>query len=65
MVDPGTGPASYNNFVELTKFMRVESTGTFGTGASAVSRKVTYYSPVGYARAQPEPKKHSATRWRI
>lgn len=55
MVDPGTG-APYLNFVELTKFVRLESTGTFGTGASAVSRKVTYYAPIGYAKLQPEPK---------
>ncbi|NPV04082.1 MAG: type II secretion system protein [Syntrophaceae bacterium] len=56
MVDPGT-TAPYQNFVELTKFVRLESTGTIGTGASAVSRKVTYYTPIGYAKAQPEPKK--------
>lgn len=55
MVDPGTA-APYQNFVELTKFIRLESTGTIGTGVSAVSRKVTYYSPIGYARLQPEPK---------
>ena len=45
------------NFVEQTRFARIESTGTFGTGASAVSRKVTYYAPIGYAKLQPEPKK--------
>lgn len=55
MMDPGTA-APYLNFVELTKFVRLESTGTFGSGASAVSRKVTYYAPIGYARLQPEPK---------
>jgi len=55
MVDPGTG-APYQNFVELTKFVRLESTGTIGSGASAVSRKVTYYAPIGYAKLQPEPK---------
>ena len=58
MVDPGTtAPYPIDSFVELTKFMRVESTGTFGTGSGAVSRKVTYYAPIGYARALPEPKK--------
>ena len=56
MVDPGSAPP-FTNFVEQTKFARVESTGTFGTGASAVSRKVTYYAPIGYAKLQPEPKK--------
>ncbi|HQL91237.1 MAG TPA: type II secretion system protein [Syntrophales bacterium] len=55
MVDPGTG-APYQNFVELTKFVRLESTGTIGSGTSAVSRKVTYYAPIGYAKLQPEPK---------
>jgi len=55
MVDPGTA-APYQNFVELTKFVRLDSTGTIGTGASAVSRKVTYYAPIGYARATPIPK---------
>ena len=51
-VDGRSGTAApYKNFVELTKFIRVESTGTFGTGASAVNRKVTYYAPIGYARA--------------
>lgn len=55
MVDPGAA-APYQNFVELTKFVRLESTGTVGTGASAVSRKVTYYAPIGYAKLQPEPK---------
>ena len=48
--------ASASNYVELTKFMRVESTGTFGTGSAAVSRKVTYYAPIGYARAEQAPK---------
>ena len=56
MFDPEPA-APYKNFVELTKFIRLESTGTFGTGTSAVNRKVTYYTPIGYARAQPEPKK--------
>ena len=56
MEDPGTGPASYNNFVALTKFMRVVSTGTFGTGSAAVSRAVTFFAPIGYARATPIPK---------
>ena len=55
MVDPGTA-APYQNFVELMKFVRLESKGTVGTGASAVSRKVTYYAPIGYAKLQPEPK---------
>jgi len=57
MVDPGTAaPYPNDSFVELTKFMRIESTGTFGTGAGAVSRKVTFFAPIGYARAQPIPK---------
>jgi prepilin-type N-terminal cleavage/methylation domain-containing protein len=59
MEDPGTTPASYKNFVELTKFMRIDSTGTFGTGSAAVNRKVTYFTPVGYAKAQPVPKSQS------
>ena len=42
--------------LDLTKFMRVESTGTFGTGSAAVSRKVTYYAPIGYTRAEQAPK---------
>ena len=54
--DPGTAPP-YQNFIEMTKFIRLDSTGTFGTGSAAVSRKVTYYAPIGYARLQPEPKK--------
>jgi len=55
MDDPGTIPANYK-FVELTKFMRVESTGTFGTGSAAVNRKVTYYTPIGSARAEQASK---------
>jgi prepilin-type N-terminal cleavage/methylation domain-containing protein len=47
---------SATNYVELTRFMRVESTGTFGAGSAAVNRKVTYYAPIGYARATPIPK---------
>jgi len=47
---------SASNYVELTKFMRVESTGTFGTGSAAVNRKVTFYAPIGYARATPISK---------
>jgi prepilin-type N-terminal cleavage/methylation domain-containing protein len=43
--------------IALSKFIRVESTGTFGTGSSAVSRKVTFYAPVGSARATPIAKK--------
>jgi len=42
---------SGNNYVALTKFMQVESTGTFGSGTSAISRKVTYFVPIGYAKA--------------
>ncbi len=58
MEDPGAGPSyAMGTLVELMKFMRVESTGTFGTGAGAVNRKVTFFAPVGYAKAQPEPKK--------
>ena len=53
--DPGTGP-SYTKVIELTKFIRLESTGTFGAGSSAVSRKATYYAPIGYAMATPIPK---------
>jgi prepilin-type N-terminal cleavage/methylation domain-containing protein len=52
-VPPTVQPGS--NIV-LSKFIRLESTGTVGTGSSAVSRKVTYYSPVGYAKATPIPK---------
>jgi prepilin-type N-terminal cleavage/methylation domain-containing protein len=54
--DPGTGP-SYTKVIELMKFIRLDSTGTIGTGSAAVSRKVTYYAPIGYAKALPEPKK--------
>ncbi len=53
--DPGTA-APFQNFIEQTKYARIESTGTVGTGASAVDRKVTYYAPIGYAKLQPEPK---------
>ena len=55
---PGTGP-SFNNVLELTRFVRLESTGTFGQGAAAVERKVTYFVPLGYAKAQPVPKSQS------
>jgi prepilin-type N-terminal cleavage/methylation domain-containing protein len=47
---------SAGNYVALTKYMRVESSGTFGSGTSAISRKVTYYVPIGYARANPIPR---------
>jgi prepilin-type N-terminal cleavage/methylation domain-containing protein len=56
MINPGTGTPPTNSYIELTKFMRVESTGTIGTGTSAVSRQITYYTPIGYAKAQPVPK---------
>ena len=46
MVDPGSGFP--NNFVLLSKFVKIESTGTFGQGSQEVSRKVTYETPVGY-----------------
>ena len=60
MVDPTTtAPYPNDSFVELTKFMRVESTGTFGTGSMAVSRMVKYFTPIGYAKAQPVPKSQS------
>ncbi len=55
--DPGTAEPYSNRFISLTKFAKVESTGTFGTGSAAVSRKVTYYMPIGYAGLQPELKK--------
>jgi prepilin-type N-terminal cleavage/methylation domain-containing protein len=55
--DPGTVEPYSNRFISLTKFAKVESTGTFGTGSAAVSRKVTYYMPIGYAGLQPELKK--------
>ena len=55
MVDPGSA-LPFTNFVEQTKFMRIDSTGTFGTGSAAVSRKVTYYTPIGYTRAEQAPK---------
>ena len=66
--DPTT-TAPYAKYIEQTRYARIESTGTFGTGASAVSRKVTYYAPIGYAKLQPEPKKglqdnmSSLTNW--
>ena len=47
---------SATKYVALTKFMKVESTGTVGSGTSAVSRKVTYYVPIGHARAEQVPK---------
>ena len=68
MWDPTT-TAPYAKYIEQTRYARIESTGTFGTGASAVSRKVTYYAPIGYAKLQPEPKKglqdnmSSLTNW--
>jgi prepilin-type N-terminal cleavage/methylation domain-containing protein len=55
LLDPGTLPMPAN-FIELTKFIRLESTGTVGQGSAAVNRKVTYFTPIGYARAQPQPK---------
>ncbi len=36
------------NKVLMTPFVRVESLGTFGQGSTAVSRKVTYETPIGY-----------------
>jgi len=63
------GAAPNQNFIELTKFVRLDSTGTFGTGASAVSRKVTYYTPIGYAKATPilktkfEEKFEDLSKW--
>ena len=47
---------SPQNFIELTKFIRLESTGTIGTGSAAVSRTVTYYTPIGSTRAEQAPK---------
>ena len=44
------------NFIELTKFIRLESTGTIGTGAAAVSRTVTYYTPIGSTTAEQAAK---------
>jgi len=46
MMDPGGGFP--NNFVLLSKFVKVESTGIFSQGSQEVSRKVTYETPVGY-----------------
>jgi hypothetical protein len=50
---PAVEPGS---FIDLTKFIRVESTGTFGSGTSAISRKVTYFVPIGSARSTSIPK---------
>ena len=36
------------NKVRMTPFVSVESLGTFGQGSTAVSRKVTYETPIGY-----------------
>ena len=44
------------SYVDLTKFMRVESTGTFGTGSAAVSRKVTFTRPL----ATPGPSRRQS-----
>jgi hypothetical protein len=53
MVDPGS-IAPYQNFIELAKFVRLESTGILGAGAAAVSRKITYEIPLGYMPAAPK-----------
>ena len=37
-----------SNYVRMTPFVGVESLGTFGQGSQAVSRKVTYETPIGY-----------------
>ncbi len=55
VVNPGT-VEPYANYVTMTNFVRVESTGTFGTGASAVNRKVTYFTPIGSAKGEQAPK---------
>jgi len=60
MIDPGTtAPYPEGSFVQMTKFMRVESTGTFGAGSTAVNRKVAYFTPIGYAKASPVAKSKS------
>ena len=53
----------HQNFIELTKFIRLESTGTFGTGSSAVSRKVTYYTPIGYAKAAARAEEEASRQY--
>ncbi|NLX30815.1 MAG: prepilin-type N-terminal cleavage/methylation domain-containing protein [Deltaproteobacteria bacterium] len=50
MVEPGSS-APYKNFIELAKFVRLESTGILGAGAAEVSRKITYEIPLGYMTA--------------
>jgi prepilin-type N-terminal cleavage/methylation domain-containing protein len=54
LVDPEAEP--FKNYLASTKFVKVESLGTVGQGSSAVSRKVTYFAPIGSARATPIPK---------
>jgi hypothetical protein len=47
--DPGTSSTGpYDNYVVMQPFVGVESLGTFGQGGQAVSRKVTYETPIGY-----------------
>ena len=36
------------SYIRMTALVAVESLGTFGQGGQAVSRKVTYETPVGY-----------------
>jgi hypothetical protein len=61
---------SATNYIALTKFMKVESTGTVGQGSSAVSRKVTYFVPVGSTTTLQDPKSQfsddmqNLTKWR-
>ncbi len=50
--NPETASPTYKNYIELMKFIRLESTGIYGSGAAAVERKVTYSAPIGYARAE-------------
>ena len=54
--DPQTASPTYLNYIELTKFIRLESTGTIGTGSAAVSRTVTYYTPIGSTTAEQAAK---------
>ena len=57
LVNPGLNPALWgNNIIALMNFVRIESTGTIGQGSAAVSRKVTYYTPIGYTAAPAAPK---------
>jgi len=49
VVDPGaTPPYNQQSFIELTKFVRLESTGIIGEGVTAIKRTVTYETPIGY-----------------